>query len=353
MSRLSSAFEAPPEPESMLARLEESVVDSPFMAKLAIMLAHEDASGLANVPPSTEPLPHIDYHLVYTLIALAGRLDKRELKTFDYLIDARNSYYKSHRNFRDAFNCLQDTRAYGLLLERENVKLAKLGSTAAKELESNEIALRKNYQDLCRWLNEVESRRKDREQITTWFSKMKYVFFSTQMARLIYVGKKAFQRAMTLQGKLSFLIGNCWWTDAVQGRPTQPIPLVAPVQPRVTQTAVAPQNFESLTCMLDADMSEEDLLHAAARINNHAQQPPDLHPDVSKLLMIKNGSLKQISHHVAIVDIIANSLSFYSLETDLLQGRGSWKTESEPPSVTPLEWGRVGSMYGHNPHSGS
>lgn len=286
----------------MLARLEESVLDSPFTAKMAIMLAHEDASGLANEPSSTEPLPHIDYHLVYTLISLAGRLDKRELKPFDYLIDARKCYYRSHSYFRAAFVCLQDTRAYGLLLERENVKLAKLGSTAAKELETNEIALRKNYRDLCRCLGEVESRRKNRERTTTWFSKMKYVFVNTQMARLVYVGKKAFQRAMILQGRLSFLIGNCWWTNAVQGRPTQPIPSVAPMQPRVTQTAVAPQNFESLTCMLDADMSEEDLLHAAARINNHAQQPPDLHPDVSKLLILKTYSLKQIIHHVTIID---------------------------------------------------
>lgn len=42
---------------------------------------------------------------------------------------------------------------------------------------------------------------------------------------------------------------------------------------------------------------------------------------------------------------IANSLFIYSLETELLQGPSSWKTKSEPPLVTPLEWERVESMY--------
>lgn len=214
MSRLSSAFEAAPEPGSMLAQLEQSVVESPFIAKMAIMLAHEDASGIANVNASAEPLPDIDYHLVYTLIALAGRLDKRELKPFDYLIDARKSYYRSHAYFQAAFVCLQDAQAYGQLLEQKHLMLEKSGSaaatpgsTAAKELENTETALRNNYRTMYLCLGEVESRRKRRERITTWFSTMKHFFIKTQMPRLIYVGKKAFQRAMELEGILYSLKG--------------------------------------------------------------------------------------------------------------------------------------------------
>lgn len=177
------------------------MLDSPFLATMAIMLAQENEPGSTNPPNSAEPLPHIDYHLVYTLISLAGWFDKRQLKPFDYLIDARTDYYRSHAYFRDAFVCLLDTRAYGIMLERENTRLANLGSTAAKELESNEMAQRKNNRDLCYCIREVLDRRKKREETTAMFSKMKYIFINTQMTQLIYIGKKAYQRAMELQGK--------------------------------------------------------------------------------------------------------------------------------------------------------
>ncbi|MCJ1428344.1 hypothetical protein MMC29_006253 [Sticta canariensis] len=250
MSRLSSAFEAPLERGSMLAQLEGNVLESSFMAKMAIVLAHEDADALASV----EPLPHIDYNLVHALIKVAGGTDKRAVKLFDYLIDGRKYYYNSHSSFHTAFVRFQDTRAYGLLLEREKTKLAKLGSSAAKELESNEIALRKNYHALHLCLEEVYACRENRAQATTQFSKMKYLFLNTQMPRLIYVGKKMYQNAME-----------------AEGQPSHPVPPVPASQPCVTQTAVAPPHFESLTGMLNTDMNEEDLLNVATRINNHAQ----------------------------------------------------------------------------------
>lgn len=198
MSRRSSAFEVSLEQGSLLALLEGNVHESSFMAKMAIMLAHEDADLTASV----EPLPHIDYHLVHALISLAARSDKRAVKQFDYLIDGRKYYYKSHSSFHTAFACFQDTRAYAMLLEREKTKLAKLGSTAVKELESNETALMKNYHALVLCLQEVEKCRKSRAKATTRFSEMKYLFLNTEMPRLIYVGKKAYQRAMELKGKI-------------------------------------------------------------------------------------------------------------------------------------------------------
>lgn len=188
----------------MLAHLEETALESPFTAKMAIVLSHADAPGVGAAFPDIEPLPHIDYHLVYTLIALAGQRDKRQLKPFDYLIDARKWYYSSHSYFRAAFVCHQDTRAYGQLLEEKIMALSRLGSAAGKELEINQIALQRNYRALARCLNEVESRLKRREQITTWFSNMKYCFLETQMPRLIYIGKKAYLRAMQIKGKINF-----------------------------------------------------------------------------------------------------------------------------------------------------
>lgn len=187
----------------MLAQLEQSALESPFAAKMAVMLAQGDTDGLGTLPASAEPLPHIDYHLIYSLITLAGYLDKHQLKPFDYLIDARKDYYRSHSNFQAAFACLQDTRAYGLLLEQENKKLAKLGSAGAKKLESNKIALRKNNHALYRCLLEVDQRRQKRDEITTSFSQMKYVFVNDQMPQLVYVGKKAYRRFMELKGKLN------------------------------------------------------------------------------------------------------------------------------------------------------
>lgn len=203
MSRLSSAFEAPLERESMLAQLQGNVLESSFMAKMAIVLAHEDADALTSV----EPLPHIDYHLVHALINVACQVDKRAVKPFDYLIDARKYYYNSHSSFHTAFVRFQDTRAYGQLLEREKTKLAKSGSTAAKELESNEIALRKNYRALYLCLQEVYACQKSRAQATARFSEMKYFFLSTQMPRLIYIGKKVYQRVTEDERKSHYLIG--------------------------------------------------------------------------------------------------------------------------------------------------
>ena len=197
MSRLSSAFEAPPEQGSMLAHLEGNALESSFVAKMAILLAHEDADGLASV----EPLPHLDYHLIHALTNIAARFDKRAVKLFDYLIDGRKYYYNSHSSFHTAFVCLQDTRAYGLLLEREKTKLAKLGSTAAKELESNEIAIRKNYHALHVCYLKVHACKKSRAEATTRFSQMKYYFLNTQMPRLTYIGKKVYQNAMESERK--------------------------------------------------------------------------------------------------------------------------------------------------------
>lgn len=177
------------------------MLDSPFLASMAIMLAQENEPGSTYPPDSAEPLPHIDYHLVHTLLSLAGRHHKRQLKSFDYLIDARTDYYKSHSYFRDAFVSLLDTRAYGILLERENTRLAKLGSTAAKQLESNEMSQRKNNRDLCYCIREVLTRRKSRDETTAMFSRMKTIFINTQMTQLIYVGKKAYQKEMESKGK--------------------------------------------------------------------------------------------------------------------------------------------------------
>lgn len=53
--------------------------------------------------------------------------------------------------------------------------------------------------------------------------------------------------------------------------------------------------------MLNTDMSEEDLLNVATRINNPAQYLPDSYTDVSKHLMFTPGSLRQVVYRVAII----------------------------------------------------
>lgn len=65
-----------------------------------------------------------------------------------------------------------------------------------------------------------------------------------------------------------------------------PPPPLAPSQPQETQTAGTSPHSESLTRMLNADMSEEELLRAAAQIDDYTEEPPE-YPERRKFPVLK------------------------------------------------------------------
>ncbi|KAL2055812.1 hypothetical protein ABVK25_004056 [Lepraria finkii] len=85
------------------------------MFETSIPLQTSDDEGNAT---QIEPLPNLDYHLLYTLIQLARPyLFKRDLKRFEYLAGARKLYYQCHYKFPSAFRTLQDLSSQSDVLD--------------------------------------------------------------------------------------------------------------------------------------------------------------------------------------------------------------------------------------------
>lgn len=151
-----------------------------------------------------EPLPEIDYHLLFTLISLARPyLNKRDLKRYDYLADARRTYYLGHEKFQRAFTELQVAAAYSEQLEQRYDALGIIASvlvgepTAAKEKRKRELAdietkRMENNEELRQCLNKLEERRKARDDATTWFSKLKYDFLQGEIPALVEITRQVY-----------------------------------------------------------------------------------------------------------------------------------------------------------------
>lgn len=202
MSSFSSVFEAPP--GQLFAPYEDPSVEFAHIVQTSILLGQDGSPAAPEVNYHIiEPLPHVDYHLIYVLLNLCygGKMNKREVKRYDYLIDARKHYYRSHYLFMLAFSNLQDAHAYGLQLDHEKTKLEESGSGTAEDLETIATAMQSNYMDLNYCLGELVERRRRRLHVTTWFSSMKYDFIRSEMSRLTFVGKQAYLRNKQLQGR--------------------------------------------------------------------------------------------------------------------------------------------------------
>lgn len=167
---------------------------------IAILLSQEGVASGGN-SERVEPLPHIDYNLLYNLISLRrGAGDRREWKRYDYLVQARKAYYRIHGEFQMAFHAFQDAHAYDIILNREKAKLEVLGTATAKQLEHNETERQKNLHDLKYRYKKMTMARKRRDEITFEFSKMKMVFVKTEMPWLLQYAKNAYAHVMNIQG---------------------------------------------------------------------------------------------------------------------------------------------------------
>ncbi|KAK3173072.1 hypothetical protein OEA41_006401 [Lepraria neglecta] len=172
------------------------------MFETSILLQTSDKEGNTT---QIEPLPNLDYHLLYTLIQLARPyLPKRDLKRFDYLADARKLYYQCHYKFQSAFRALQDLSSQSDMLDTrhaslthsQNLPLTDGQNTAAptltEELHILTVRRRTNEQETRAALAEVKKRKEGMERACGWFSSLKWRFLNTEVGVLVEVGKQVY-----------------------------------------------------------------------------------------------------------------------------------------------------------------
>ncbi|KAL6717371.1 hypothetical protein ACLMJK_005286 [Lecanora helva] len=196
-----------PAPGSMDALLESRSRESVQLLKtqIAINSPHE-------VTRDCEPLPELDYHMLYVLInVLRPYLSKRDLKRFDYVAQTRKWYFVGLAKFQEAYRELEDANAYAKILDKQFDELAQEYSktissspnestspdpdieqhviTLNRKMATIELARRKNNQDLQRLLSVVDRRTKARDHSTAFFSDLKRKFSQREVPALMEMGK--------------------------------------------------------------------------------------------------------------------------------------------------------------------
>ena len=169
-----------------------------------------------NAPP--EPLPDLDYHLLYLLIHLTRphQSDPRALKRYDYLADAREAYYNGITKFHSAYNGLHDANAYGNALDQEfavvsqDLKEVESSMTShewdktldglRKNLARIEIARRKNNEAMRDLLLDLEEKGRKRDYATSYLSSLKWSFVKTQLPELIEMGRQVYELEVRKHG---------------------------------------------------------------------------------------------------------------------------------------------------------
>ncbi|KAL2046913.1 hypothetical protein N7G274_000931 [Stereocaulon virgatum] len=162
-----------------------------------------------NTTTHIEPLPHLDYNLLYTLIHLARpHLSKRDLKRFDYLADARKFYYQCHHKFQAAFRTLLDLSSQSEQLDArhasltQNLKLIQSQPPADRQINAaTTLTSTLHHLSLLRLTNErqtrtaladLETRRERLERACMWFSSLKWKYLHTDIGALVEIGKQIY-----------------------------------------------------------------------------------------------------------------------------------------------------------------
>lgn len=185
-------------PSSAEAATKDSL--SHFLTTSIILADYDLCNGDPNWVPDAEPLPQLDYHLVYNLINLRhGKTDRRELKRYDYLTQSRRFYYNAYYNFQTAYWALQDAYSHRVLLDREKINLEKVSVSKQKKLCHNKNSIQKNDCDLLHCLWHVNDRKQRLERAAVSLGEMKRDFVQSEMPLLIESGKIAYRKAMIQQ----------------------------------------------------------------------------------------------------------------------------------------------------------
>jgi len=178
---------------------------------------------LNSIPPESlttdlEPLPTLDYHLLYLLIKLARPyLNRRDLKRYDYLAEARKYYFIGQSKFQDAYVELLAASTHGKMLDAQFNELAQSLNTnqdhttspsnpqitnIPTRLATIELARRLNNEDLRHHLLALDQRAKARDYATAWLSSLKWKFLQTEMPGLVAMGKQIHAYRMGKSGTL-------------------------------------------------------------------------------------------------------------------------------------------------------
>ncbi|CAF9936581.1 hypothetical protein IMSHALPRED_010819 [Imshaugia aleurites] len=172
--------------------------------------------ALSTSPSTTaiEPLPHLNYFLINQLIRLARPLlQKRRLKRFDYVADARKQFYTGHFKFLLAYRDLLDASACAALLDREAETLSRLLADALADardkvpvastrerLRTVEMQRRRNNEDMRVRLARLDAKAKRRRYAAAWYSDLKVVFLRDEVPWLIAVGRQRHEEAVARRG---------------------------------------------------------------------------------------------------------------------------------------------------------
>ena len=206
--RPSQRVPLPPLPNSIDAILAPQTRTSHQLFKTQVL---NNITGPRKNDP--EPLPDLDYHLLYILINLSRPyLSTRDLKRYDYLAEARKWYFIGLSKFQDAFAQLQAANTYGKMLEEQfnslsrelnlfvandtsslspSEKTARI-QTLSAQLATIEITRRNNNETLRHHLLTVEKKAKSRDYATAWLSSLKWKFLQTEMPGLVDLGKQIY-----------------------------------------------------------------------------------------------------------------------------------------------------------------
>ncbi|KAL9067606.1 MAG: hypothetical protein Q9161_006795 [Pseudevernia consocians] len=158
--------------------------------------------------PTIEPLPKLDYLLIYQLVAIARpHLNKHQLKSIEYMVDARGSFYVGHHKCQVAYRDLLDAYACAEILDRKVEELRRRlehaltaegngTATVRQHLCAIEIQRRSNNEDMRICLARLRAKTKNRQKIAALFSNLKFVFLKNEMPWLVALGKQRYDWAM-------------------------------------------------------------------------------------------------------------------------------------------------------------
>ena len=152
-----------------------------------------------------EPLPPIDYALMHGLIFVNPTLNKHDKKRFDYIIDARKLYFDTHNQFQAAYRSLQDLYAHSVTLDKQKAEYESQGLMDLENMRYNERARALTLREMRSLLPEMMKLHRKRTDVAIYFSDMKLKFLQTDVPRLVYIGRKVYQRAMGLDSEYTLL----------------------------------------------------------------------------------------------------------------------------------------------------
>ncbi|MCJ1480775.1 hypothetical protein MMC06_000930 [Schaereria dolodes] len=140
---------------------------------------------------------------MHGLIFVNPTLNKHDKKRFDYIIDARKLYFDTHNQFQAAYRSLQDLYAHSVTLDKQKAEYESQGLMDLENMRYNERARALTLREMRSLLPEMMKLHRKRTDVAIYFSDMKLKFLQTDVPRLVYIGRKVYQRAMGLDRTLT------------------------------------------------------------------------------------------------------------------------------------------------------